>query len=880
MKSISRTENSSLSKGQTYYLGDFVYVEANDETKEPYIVCIESFEHKDNEDYLSGLQFCRPNETYHTPVHKFLRQEVFLTQSIEDLPMNKIQGLCFVSHFKDYFKYQPILDDETAFQDQDVYVCESRYNMKTKTFRKIKWWNLPENTRVKLIQRDTPLENIRIASTLGNNNSLIHRSSTTDNESINTDIIDKPKETILYDTVINEKLNENASIKKTFYEQIVISTHSFYKVGDFVYVNNIENNNNNESNKRFIFRIDKIWKENDSYCLSGTVFIQPSDITNRDQLIVTAKCRYEREVIKRDGPSTQISLDNIQGKCSVLSLKHFCTHRLTEIPESDVYVCESKYVTDDHSLRGLSKPLKRISLSLKATADEIWTFRKELILKQETPGALFKAVDESSTMELDDHFDNHLDGVERHSNHGNFDTMHNGINLNPSLSNRYNSNIINRKSNRRGLPTRPPCGYLIFASESRKRLIRDNPGIPFGEMSRIIGDQWRRIPPHEREKYEEKSRERAREQDTQVPNNTMAYDSPVNSPRIVNGGVAINGYYPSFPNVYPMNGALPVALKPPAQPLPPPPAAAIINRPPRIQRVAHSEMYSRYIEHLKTDYPFISDWPKQLKTSIGNNGNIPSRPLPSHWLINNSPGFYNNMYEALWSMRDNMWSDVVRVRNVLSDEWNKAIDRAEVLFGFKSNLSVVDVQKKTDALNLQRLFIEKKRDLTHNESVQNLVCELLICLFIQTFNYEDQDGQYISDSFSELPEQAENEPFDIVYTFDMIRQNLDQQRYRRLDAFQTDLFKVFERARKLTLPHSKVYQDSIKLEKIYLRLRDEICQHGSLLRSPALLFNEDRLQHELVRERTEKDSMANTNNQNSISPTKSSDSDENKVSVS
>jgi hypothetical protein len=32
--------------------------------------------------------------------------------------------------------------------------------------------------------------------------------------------------------------------------------------------------------------------------------------------------------------------------------------RLTEIPESDVYVCESKYVTDDHSLRNLSKPLK------------------------------------------------------------------------------------------------------------------------------------------------------------------------------------------------------------------------------------------------------------------------------------------------------------------------------------------------------------------------------------------------------------------------------------------------------------------------------------------------------------------------------------------
>ncbi|CAF4580297.1 unnamed protein product, partial [Rotaria magnacalcarata] len=76
-------------------------------------------------------------------------------------------------------------------------------------------------------------------------------------------------------------------------------------------------------------------------------------------------------------------------------------------------------------------------------------------------------------------------------------------------------------------------------------------------------------------------------------------------------------------------------------------------------------------------------------------------------------------------------------------------------------------------------------NLTRDDSVQNLVCELLTCLFIQTFNYEDQDGQCISDSFSELPEQAENEPFDIVYTFDMIRQNLDQRRYRRLDAFQT-----------------------------------------------------------------------------------------------
>lgn len=32
--------------------------------------------------------------------------------------------------------------------------------------------------------------------------------------------------------------------------------------------------------------------------------------------------------------------------------------------------------------------------------------------------------------------------------------------------------------------------------------------------------------------------------------------------------------------------------------------------------------------------------------------------------------------------------------------------------------------------------MEKKRELINNDSVQNLVHELLTCLFIQTFNYE------------------------------------------------------------------------------------------------------------------------------------------------
>ncbi len=62
-----------------------------------------------------------------------------------------------------------------------------------------------------------------------------------------------------------------------------------------------------------------------SYTISGPLFIRQSDVTNRDQLIITTKSTYEREVLKCDGPNHEISVENIKGKCSVLSLKHYST---------------------------------------------------------------------------------------------------------------------------------------------------------------------------------------------------------------------------------------------------------------------------------------------------------------------------------------------------------------------------------------------------------------------------------------------------------------------------------------------------------------------------------------------------------------------------
>ena len=267
-KPATSTEESSLSKGQTYYLGDFVYIDPADASNEPTIICIEAFERRNNEDCFSGLQFLRPNETFHSPTQKFLRREVFLTQTVEHVLMSKIQGRCFVLPAKDFFKFRPTSKSDD-FLDEDVYVCESRYNMKSKTFKKIKTWNVPENARVQLVPRDTILDNSRLPSALvhhlGTNDDLLHRSSTSDSsESTHLDRIEKVKETILYDSVINAKLNESSSVKRDFYEQIVLSPTKYFKVGEYVYVTNVDEAPASFAvEKRSIMRLEKIWKTNE-----------------------------------------------------------------------------------------------------------------------------------------------------------------------------------------------------------------------------------------------------------------------------------------------------------------------------------------------------------------------------------------------------------------------------------------------------------------------------------------------------------------------------------------------------------------------------------------------------------------------------------------
>ena len=60
--------------------------------------------------------------------------------------------------FKEYFKLYP-----EGFRADDVYVCESRYSAKSKSFKKIKMWAMPLSS-VRFVPREVPLPVVRVAS--------------------------------------------------------------------------------------------------------------------------------------------------------------------------------------------------------------------------------------------------------------------------------------------------------------------------------------------------------------------------------------------------------------------------------------------------------------------------------------------------------------------------------------------------------------------------------------------------------------------------------------------------------------------------------------------------------------------------------------------
>lgn len=91
---------------------------------------------------------------------------------------------CFMI-IQEYFKLSP-----EGFRPEDVFVCESRYSAKTKSFKKIKMWTMPLSS-VKFIPRDVPLPVVRVASMFAPKPESEKAAEPTEDNKIVASVIDK-----------------------------------------------------------------------------------------------------------------------------------------------------------------------------------------------------------------------------------------------------------------------------------------------------------------------------------------------------------------------------------------------------------------------------------------------------------------------------------------------------------------------------------------------------------------------------------------------------------------------------------------------------------------------------------------------------------------
>ncbi|XP_060127484.1 protein polybromo-1 isoform X4 [Zootoca vivipara] len=696
LSSLHRTYSQDCSfKNSMYHVGDYVYVEPAEANLQPHIVCIERlWEDSAGEKWLYGCWFYRPNETFHLATRKFLEKEVFKSDYYNKVPVNKILGKCVVMFVKEYFKLCP-----EKFRDEDVYVCESRYSAKTKSFKKIKLWTMPISS-VRFVPRDVPLPVVRVASVFANTDKIDEEKHTEMSEDIkvgdNALSLEKDKEDVPVEMA-------NGEPGCHYYEQLCYND-MWLKVGDCVFIKS------HGLVRPRVGRIEKMWVRDGAAYFFGPIFIHPEETEHEP-----TKMFYKKEVFLSNLEET-CPMTCILGKCAVLCFKDFLSCRPTEISENDVLLCESRYNESDKQMKKF-KGLKRFSLSAKVVDDEIYYFRKPIIPQKEPSPLLEKKIQqlEAKFAELEGGDEEIEEIAEEEGEVTEAPTM---PQLQAPLSNELDimpytppqstpksaKGSVKKEGSKRKINM---SGYILFSSEMRAVIKAQHPDYSFGELSRLVGTEWRNLEATKKAEYEERAAKVAEQQERERAAQQQQQNS---SPRAGTPVGALMGVVPPptpmgmlNPQLTPVAGVIgqsvssmvgaPAAgspfgqqmgiLGPPGQQAPPPypgqnPAAQqvmqqpttpmFVSPPPKTQRLLHSEAYLKYIEGLSADSSSISKWDQTLsarRRDIHLSKEQESR-LPTHWL--KSKGAHTTMADALWRLRDLMLRDTLNIRQAYNIE--------------------------------------------------------------------------------------------------------------------------------------------------------------------------------------------------------------------
>lgn len=231
---------------QEYRVGEFVYAENTDKGTEPFLYLIESiFNKKDGETMVYGNRFFRPIETFHVSTRKFLEREVFRSDLHTMVPCSSISGRCIVVNVRDFYRSKP-----DGFEEKDIYVCESRYAHKARSFKKMKvFWTPPEN--IKMTPREEALQMKRVQSVFKERIEK-HKEELDEIEAMVRTVEEQLPPNVLWNCPEGEVLPHPITEGHTYYEQYTIPGPITLRRGDMVYVRS-------ENGKNLIAQIDTMW---------------------------------------------------------------------------------------------------------------------------------------------------------------------------------------------------------------------------------------------------------------------------------------------------------------------------------------------------------------------------------------------------------------------------------------------------------------------------------------------------------------------------------------------------------------------------------------------------------------------------------------------
>lgn len=174
-----------------------------------------------------------------------------------------------------------------------------------------------------------------------------------------------------------------------------------------------------------------------------------------------------------------------------------CVVRPTEIPETDVYICEYLFDETKRQLRkGQSLQdgglMRKFTHSQLVTPDEIYYYKRTILPVSSTAGV--GGSDELNTSDLLGMLEDSMDGGRS--------SVGSDYNSTPSVSVTGPSATTSKKFK---FKKQVITGYILYSREHRKSFVQGNPDASFGDISRLVGNEWRSLPQLDRQSWEEKA---------------------------------------------------------------------------------------------------------------------------------------------------------------------------------------------------------------------------------------------------------------------------------------------------------------------------------------------------------------------------------------